>query len=133
DGVLREVMRQPRALHRGVVSRIKVMAELDIAERRVPQDGRLTVLLDGPSGGVRPVDIRVATLPTVWGEKVVLRVLDSRTGSPPLGELGFSAANLVAYAAAYRRPWGAILVTGPTGSGKSTTLYSTLREVATPD
>jgi type IV pilus assembly protein PilB len=133
DGVLREVMRQPRALHRGVVSRIKVMADLDIAERRIPQDGRITVLLDSGGGGTRPVDVRVATLPTVWGEKVVLRVLDSRTGARRLAELGFGPFNLARYEAAYKKPWGAILVTGPTGSGKSTTLYSTLREVATAD
>ena len=121
DGVLHERMRQPRSIVPGVVSRLKVMAEIDIAERRVPQDGRMSVSVEG-----KTVDLRVSTLPTVHGEKVVMRILDRASGVLPLAELGFLPEQLTRYERAYRRPYGAILVTGPTGSGKSTTLYATL-------
>src|SRR4051794_27716527 len=121
DGVLHERMRQPRSIAAGVVSRLKVMAEIDIAERRLPQDGRMTVSVEG-----HPVDLRVSTLPTVQGEKVVMRILDRASGILPLASLGFLPQQLHRFEMAYRRPYGAILVTGPTGSGKSTTLYATL-------
>jgi type IV pilus assembly protein PilB len=121
DGVLHERMRQPRSIAAGVVSRLKVMAEIDIAERRVPQDGRMTVSVEGSA-----VDLRVSTLPTVQGEKVVMRLLDRASGILPLASLGFLPHQLRRFEMAYRRPYGAILVTGPTGSGKSTTLYATL-------
>ena len=114
-------MRQPRSITAGVVSRLKVMADIDIAERRLPQDGRMSVSVEGA-----PVDLRVSTLPTVHGEKVVMRILDRASGVIPLAELGFLPEQLARYETAYRRPYGASLVTGPTGSGKSTTLYATL-------
>ena len=124
DGVLRGLMSVPSGLHGGVVARIKVLADLDIAERRVPQDGRLSVKL-----GSRRADLRVATLPTVFGEKVVLRLLDTANVEVDLRSLGFEAGMLRGYEDVFRRPYGTVLVTGPTGCGKSTTLYATLREL----
>jgi len=128
DGVLHEVMRSPRTIHSGVVSRLKIMAEMNIAERRVPQDGRLSVTVDG-----KKIDLRLATLPTVWGEKVVMRILDNSTALLTLADLGFEANAYERYARSFTKPYGMILVTGPTGSGKSTTLYATLNIVSTPD
>ncbi|HLZ37111.1 MAG TPA: ATPase, T2SS/T4P/T4SS family [Mycobacteriales bacterium] len=128
DGVLHEVMRSPKAIQSGVISRLKIMADINIAERRVPQDGRLSVTTSG-----RKVDLRVATLPTVWGEKVVMRILDNSTAMLKLSDLGFSEGNYTRYAASFGKPYGMILVTGPTGSGKSTTLYATLNIVSTSD
>jgi type IV pilus assembly protein PilB len=127
DGVLHERMRQPRSIVAGVVSRLKVMAEIDIAERRVPQDGRITLTVEG-----KPIDLRVSTLPTVHGEKVVMRILDRAAGVMPLTDLGFLPQQLARFKAAYEKPYGAILVTGPTGSGKSTTLYATLNMLNDP-
>ncbi len=124
DGVLHEVMRSPKAIQSGVISRLKIMAEINIAERRIPQDGRLSVSAQG-----RKVDLRVATLPTVWGEKVVMRILDTSTARLDLADLGFSEYNFRRYSESYLKPYGMILVTGPTGSGKSTTLYATLNIV----
>ncbi|HEX6393949.1 MAG TPA: ATPase, T2SS/T4P/T4SS family [Acidimicrobiales bacterium] len=121
DGVLHEVMRPPKRIQSGIVSRLKVMADINIAERRIPQDGRITTMIDG-----RHVDLRVATLPTVHGEKVVMRVLDKSTALLRLSDLGFLPENMSRYEESYRKPYGTILVTGPTGSGKSTTLYATL-------
>lgn len=128
DGVLHEVMHSPRNIHSGVVSRLKIMAEMNIAERRVPQDGRLSVSAHG-----RKVDLRIATLPTVWGEKVVMRILDNSTARLDLSQLGFSPDNYGRYADSFRKPYGMILVTGPTGSGKSTTLYATLNILNRPE
>ena len=124
DGVLHDAMSPPRSLQSGIISRIKVMADIDIAERRVPQDGRLTVEVNGIDH-----DVRVVTLPTVHGEAVVLRILRSGTEGVGVAQLGFHPDQLARYRQAYQRPWGAILVTGPTGSGKSTTLYATLQEL----
>jgi type IV pilus assembly protein PilB len=121
DGVLRDAHHAPRSIVNGVVSRLKIMASMDIAERRVPQDGRLTVSHLG-----HEMDLRVATLPTVWGEKVVARVLDNSNTRLGLGDLGFSDGNFARFETSYSKPYGMILVTGPTGSGKSTTLYATL-------
>ena len=127
DGVLHEVMRSPQQLGAGVTSRLKVMADMDIAERRRPQDGRMSVDLGG-----RTVDLRVATLPTVWGEKVVMRILDNSTARLGLTDLAFSDGNLARYQASFTKPYGMVLVTGPTGSGMSTTLYATLNVVSNP-
>jgi type IV pilus assembly protein PilB len=128
DGVLHEVTRSPKAIQGGVTTRLKVMASLDIAEHRVPQDGRITL-----SAGRREIDLRVATLPTVHGEKVVLRVLDKSSASLNLAELGFLPSVDKRYAIAYRKAYGTILVTGPTGSGKSTTLYATMNALNSPE
>lgn len=124
DGVLHEVMTPPKNIHSGIVSRLKVMADINIAERRVPQDGRINTVIEG-----RAVDLRVATLPTVHGEKVVMRVLDKSTALLRLADLGFLPENMARYEQSYLKPYGTILVTGPTGSGKSTTLYATLNIV----
>ncbi len=121
DGVLHERMRQPRSIIPGVVSRLKVMADIDIAERRVPKDGRISLTVDGAV-----VDLRVSTLPTVHGEKIVMRILDRASSVQSLESLGFLPSQLSLYEQAFRKPYGAILVTGPTGSGKTTTLYATL-------
>ena len=121
DGVLHEVMRSPKNIQSGLISRLKIMADLNIAERRVPQDGRMSGLIAG-----KAVDLRVATLPTVYGEKVVMRILDKSTAVLKLTELGFLENNRERFERSFRKPYGTILVTGPTGSGKSTTLYATL-------
>jgi type IV pilus assembly protein PilB len=128
DGVLHEVMRSPKSIQSGVISRLKIMADINIAERRIPQDGRLSVSAHG-----KKVDLRVATLPTVWGEKVVMRILDNSTARLDLSDLGFSQANYERYSESFTKPYGMILVTGPTGSGKSTTLYATLNIVNRPE
>ena len=127
DGVLRKLMSVPSNLHRGVTARIKVMANLNIAERRTPQDGRFSVRL-----GDTKVDLRVAILPTVYGEEMVLRLLDASGLHAELSTLGFAERDLDRYREMFHRPYGTILVTGPTGSGKSTTLYSTLGELNSP-
>jgi type IV pilus assembly protein PilB len=128
DGVLHDVMRSPRSIQSGVISRLKIMSDIDIAERRKPQDGRLSVPARGGT-----VDLRVATLPTVWGEKVVMRILDNSTARLDLADLGFSDDNYQRFGTSYTKPYGMILVTGPTGSGKSTTLYATLNIVSRPE
>ncbi len=128
DGVLRAVMESPKSVQSGVISRLKIMAEMDIAERRVPQDGRITVSVGG-----RSVDIRVVTVPTVWGESVVLRILDQGETSLTLEQVGMLPAAQERFETAFRKPSGGILVTGPTGSGKSTTLYSILALLNEPD
>jgi type IV pilus assembly protein PilB len=128
DGVLHEVMRSPRSIQSGVVSRLKIMSDMNIAERRVPQDGRLSVNAHG-----QKVDLRVATLPTVWGEKVVMRILDNSTAMLGLPDLGFEQSNFDRWTASAVKPYGMVLVTGPTGSGKSTTLYATLNLVNKPE
>jgi len=128
DGVLHEIMSVPRRMQSGVVSRLKIMAELDIAERRVPQDGRIGLMVGG-----KPIDMRVATLPTVYGEKVVMRLLDKTNVMMDLADLGFSERALQRFERAFRKPYGAILVTGPTGSGKSTTLYAALNVLNDPE
>jgi type IV pilus assembly protein PilB len=107
---------------------LKIMSDMNIAERRVPQDGRLSVNHDG-----RKIDLRIATLPTVWGEKVVARILDNSTARLGLTDLAFSPANFTRFEESYTKPYGMILATGPTGSGKSTTLYATLNQLNRPD
>ncbi|MGN6444412.1 GspE/PulE family protein [Amnibacterium sp.] len=127
DGVLKEVQSAPVSVQAGVISRLKVMADLDIAERRRPQDGRISVLHQG-----RKIDLRVATLPTVYGEKIVMRILDTSGSAKSISDLNMVGRNFEAFRTAYTRPNGMILVTGPTGSGKSTTLYTTIHEVSKP-
>ena len=130
DGVLQEMQRIPKRLANGVTTRLKVLAKLDIAERRKPQDGRIS--LSAAAAG-RLLDIRVATLPTVEGESVVMRLLDKSKRAPTLEELGLSEEMRSRLREIVKRPTGALLVTGPTGSGKSTTLYAALTEINRPE
>jgi len=124
DGTLRDVVRPKRALHAALVSRIKIMAALDIAEKRLPQDGRITLRVGG-----RPVDVRVSTLPTGHGERAVLRLLEKDLSKLELTNLGMSQGALDRFDTLIHQPHGIILVTGPTGSGKSTTLYAAIRRL----
>jgi type II secretion system protein E len=128
DGVLYDQESPPRRLQSAVTSRIKIMAEMNIAERRLPQDGRIRVVLHG-----RRVDIRVSTVPTVHGESIVMRLLDRSTVFLPLERLGFAPAAQRRLEQLIRRPHGIVLVTGPTGSGKTTTLYAALDKINAPD
>jgi len=128
DGRLTEKLRPPYPMHAAVVSRIKIMAGLDIAERRLPQDGGIRVMMDK-----RPIDLRVSTLPSKYGEKVVMRVIDNERGAVNLERLGFSYDTLKQWRRLISLPNGILLVTGPTGSGKSTTLYASLAELNRPD
>jgi len=122
DGVLHEPMpAAPKNIQGGLISRLKVMADMNIAEKRVPQDGRISMKVGGKS-----LDLRLATLPTVYGEKVVIRILDKSNALLRLEDLGFLEDSYERFAVSFKKPYGAILVTGPTGSGKSTTMYSTL-------
>jgi general secretion pathway protein E len=124
DGMLRDILEPPQAAHGVLVSRIKIMAKLDIAEKRQPQDGRITLRLAG-----RAVDVRVSTLPTAHGERVVLRLLDKQAGRLNLPALGMSPETLQGLDGLIHQPHGIILVTGPTGSGKTTTLYAALQQL----
>ncbi len=128
DGVMHEVDTVPRHVQAALISRLKIMSNVDITERRVPQNGRITVMVNN-----RQVDLRTATLPTVWGEKVVLRVLDTGGIDLELKKLGFTDDNYSRFSKSFSKPHGMVLVTGPTGSGKSTTLYATLAEISKPD
>ena len=128
DGVLFEMVPPPKHVAMAISSRIKVMANLDIAERRLPQDGRIELLVEG-----RPVDLRVSVLPTMFGESVVLRVLDRGNVSLDLGQIGLREDDLGVIRQLINKPHGIVVVTGPTGSGKTTTLYSCLRELNTID
>ncbi|WP_294178392.1 GspE/PulE family protein [uncultured Schumannella sp.] len=128
DGVLHEMNRAPKNIQNGVISRLKIMSDIDIAERRKPQDGRMSVMHSG-----RRIDLRVATLPTVYGEKVVMRILDNSSTGLGMDQLRLLGRNAEVYKRSYTKPYGMILVTGPTGSGKSTTLYTTLNEVSRPE
>jgi type IV pilus assembly protein PilB len=128
DGVLHEVDIVPRGVMNALISRIKIMSGVDITEKRVPQNGRITAMIRD-----RSVDLRTATLPTVWGEKIVLRVLDTGGIDLDVGKLGFTEHNLNRFSESFTKPHGMLLVTGPTGSGKSTTLYATLGRISKPE
>jgi type IV pilus assembly protein PilB len=130
DGILRETQRIPRSTAAGVITRFKVLAKLDIAERRKPQDGRIT--LNARAAG-RKLDVRVVTLPTVYGESAVLRLLDQSTKPPTMAELGLSEPMQAALRKIVERPTGALLVTGPTGSGKTTSLFAVLTALSRPE
>jgi len=125
DGVLYEVMKPPMKLKNALLSRLKIMAELDIAERRLPQDGRIKLKM----GRGREMDFRVSVLPTLFGEKIVLRLLDKSNLQLDMTKLGFEQTQLDVFKDCIHRPYGMVLVTGPTGSGKTTTLYSALSEL----
>jgi len=128
DGVLHDVSTAPRTIAPAVTTRLKVMADMNIAEHRVPQDGRISLNV-----GSKGIDLRMATLPTIYGEKVVMRVLDKSSVVLGFADLGFEADLLATYEGLYTKPYGTILVTGPTGSGKSTTLYTTLTALNSPE
>jgi len=124
DGDLRKVMSPPKRTHQAIITRIKILSNLDIAERRLPQDGRMVVKM-----GHREIDIRVSVLPTIFGEKAVLRILDKEAFERSVKNLGFTQYDLGIFKSQIAKPYGMIIVTGPTGSGKSTTLYSALQQV----
>jgi type IV pilus assembly protein PilB len=128
DGVLQEITTVPRRMAAGVVSRVKIMSELDISERRLPQDGRVGLTVDG-----RHVDLRVVTLPSVHGESIVMRILDKDSVVMKLEKLGIDEVERERFEEAFHQAHGAVLVTGPTGSGKSTTLYAALQALNTPE
>jgi type IV pilus assembly protein PilB len=128
DGVLHEIMTPPKRLEPALVSRVKIMANLDIAERRLPQDGRIKLRYN-----TREIDFRVSTLPTIFGEKTVMRLLDKESLQLDLTKLGFDSWSLEHFQKGIHSPYGMILITGPTGSGKTTTLYSAIHTVNSPD
>jgi general secretion pathway protein E len=128
DGVLHDIEQPPRRQQAAIVSRVKIMAKLNIAERRLPQDGRIKLRTMG-----KEIDLRVSTLPTLYGESVVLRILDRSSIVLDLGQLGFPSDTLAEFEKLIVRPYGMILVTGPTGSGKTTTLYGALEKINSPD
>jgi len=128
DGVLHDMEAPPKNLQAAIISRIKIMSKLNIAERRLPQDGRIKLRVLG-----KEIDFRVSTLPTLFGESVVMRILDSESITFDLHSLGFPADNLTNFEDLISRPYGIMLVTGPTGSGKTTTLYSALNQINSPD
>nr|MBA3458985.1 Flp pilus assembly complex ATPase component TadA [Deltaproteobacteria bacterium] len=129
DGILQEEMRPPLKLRNAITSRLKIMASLDIAERRLPQDGRIKLKI----GVNKEMDFRVSVLPTLYGEKIVMRLLDKSTLQLDMTKLGFDIKPLEDFKYAIKKPYGMVLVTGPTGSGKTTTLYSALSELNTVD
>ncbi|UCD48755.1 MAG: Flp pilus assembly complex ATPase component TadA [Phycisphaerales bacterium] len=128
DGVLRELMKPPTGLHASIVSRVKVIGKMDIAEKRLPQEGRVRIVAEG-----REIDLRVSSMPTLLGEKIVVRVLDKSNLKIRMEDLGFRAETLAAFDRMLRQPYGLVLVTGPTGSGKTTTLYSALDLLRSPE
>jgi type IV pilus assembly protein PilB len=128
DGALQEMMAPPYKFKAAMTSRLKIMADLDIAERRVPQDGRIKIKVLN-----RTIDLRVNSLPTIFGEKIVMRILDKTNLNIDLEKLGFEPASMKDFLGSILNPYGMVLVTGPTGSGKTTTLYSALSRVNTPE
>jgi type IV pilus assembly protein PilB len=132
DGLLYNIMQPPMKLRDAMTSRIKIMAKLDIAEKRLPQDGRIKIRFqDG--GKTKEIDFRVSCLPTLFGEKIVLRLLDKDKLMLDMTKLGFESESLARFEAAIQKPWGMVLVTGPTGSGKTNTLYSSISRINTPE
>ncbi|MCH8978109.1 MAG: Flp pilus assembly complex ATPase component TadA [Armatimonadetes bacterium] len=127
DGILHETLTPPKRMHAAIISRLKILAEMNIAERRLPQDGRIRITIAG-----RQIDVRVSIVPTVLGERAVLRILDKSTAALGLTQLGMRDDTLVLFRKLINVPYGKLLVTGPTGSGKSTTLYAALQEIYTP-
>src|ERR671934_663535 len=132
DGMLQTIMNPPSKLKDAITSRIKIMAKLDISEKRLPQDGRIMLKMN-VSGKKKQLDYRVSTLPTLWGEKIVLRLLDKENLRLDMTKLGFEAESLVKFEKAILKPYGMVLVTGPTGSGKTNTLYSSIARLNQPD
>lgn len=127
DGMLGEMMRPPKRMHAAIISRLKILGEMNIAERRLPQDGRIKITIAG-----RPIDVRVSIVPTVYGERAVMRILDKGTAMLGLPELGMQPDTLEKFRKVISLPYGIILATGPTGSGKSTSLYAALQEIWSP-
>ena len=128
DGLLRDLMNPPAGMHAAIVSRVKVIGKMDIAEKRLPQEGRVRIVAEG-----REIDLRVSSMPTLLGEKIVIRILDKANLHVRLEDLGFRPETLEAFLRMLRQPHGLVLVTGPTGSGKTTTLYSALDLLRTPE
>ena len=128
DGVLRDLMKPPGGMHAAIISRVKVTGKMDIGEKRLPQEGRVRILADG-----REIDLRVSSMPTVLGEKIVVRILDKNNLRVRMADLGFRPEALAAFIRMLRQPYGMVLVTGPTGSGKTTTLYSALSMLRSPE
>src|SRR5206468_1532363 len=132
DGILYNIMAPPMKFRDAIVSRVKIMSKLDIAEKRLPQDGRIKIRYN-ESGEPKEIDFRVSVLPTLFGEKIVLRLLDKDKLMLDMTKLGFEPESLQKFEAAIARPWGMVLVTGPTGSGKTNTLYSSISKINTPE
>ena len=132
DGILYNMMSPPMKFREAIASRIKIMAKLDIAEKRLPQDGRIKIRFN-ENGQPKEIDFRVSCLPTLFGEKIVMRLLDKDKLMLDMTKLGFESESLVKFEAAIQRPWGMVLVTGPTGSGKTNTLYSSIAKLNTPE
>ncbi|MGQ0507097.1 MAG: type II secretion system ATPase GspE [Myxococcaceae bacterium] len=128
DGVLQDIIKPPKRYQSSIISRVKIMGQLNIAEKRLPQDGRIRIKLAG-----RDIDIRLSTIPTIYGERIVMRLLDKTATLLDLAEIGMGKQTLEAMESVIKRPHGIILVTGPTGSGKTTTLYGALSKINTPD
>src|SRR5437867_5605241 len=132
DGILYNIMAPPMKFRESIASRLKIMAKLDIAEKRLPQDGRIKIRFN-ESGTPKEIDFRVSCLPTLFGEKIVMRLLDKDKLMLDMTKLGFEPESLAKFEAAILRPWGMVLVTGPTGSGKTNTLYSSIAKINTPE
>jgi type IV pilus assembly protein PilB len=132
DGVLYNIMQPPMKFRDAITSRIKIMSKLDIAEKRLPQDGRIKIRFQD-NGATKDIDFRVSCLPTLFGEKIVMRLLDKDKLMLDMTKLGFESESLTKFETAIQKPWGMVLVTGPTGSGKTNTLYSSISRINTPD
>src|SRR5262249_41020596 len=132
DGTLYNIMQPPMKFRDAITSRIKIMSKLDIAEKRLPRDGRIKIRFQD-NGQNKDIDFRVSSLPTLFGEKIVMRLLDKDKLMLDMSKLGFEAESLAKFEVAIKKPWGMVLVTGPTGSGKTNTLYSSIARINTPE